>query len=135
MLTSPSLQADDYSRLRERQLLYLVSVPGETDWLKEVRDRRLCSPRALADPALTTHRTSTARLFPVRCRLTIVPWGRSLTSPRADLQSSVDRLTLDGSQAAPSSTASSSKHPNPAEPHFGLVAKVRNLRSSPTRPC
>ncbi|GAA5929302.1 hypothetical protein JCM3775_002304 [Rhodotorula graminis] len=75
---------DDYSRLRERQLLYVVSVPGETDWLKQNLD------------------------------------GASLD----DLQSSVDRLSLGASQAAPPSTASSSKHPNPAEPHFGLAAKL-----------
>ncbi|GAA5901458.1 hypothetical protein JCM8208_001808 [Rhodotorula glutinis] len=81
----PSAAApDDYSRLRERQLLYVVSVPGETDWLKQNLD------------------------------------GASLD----DLQNSVDRLSLDASQAAPSSTASSSKHPNPTEPHFGLVAKL-----------
>ncbi|BGP38039.1 hypothetical protein JCM10450v2_001972 [Rhodotorula kratochvilovae] len=79
-----SAASDDYSKLRERQLLYIVSVPGETDWLKEHLDKA------------------------------------SLT----DLQASVDRLSLDASQAAPTSTASSSKHPNPAEPHFGLVAKL-----------
>ncbi|GAA5835425.1 hypothetical protein JCM9279_004537 [Rhodotorula babjevae] len=82
---APSAAApDDYSRLRERQLLYVVSVPGETEWLKQNLD------------------------------------GAAL----ADLQDSVDRLSLDASQAAPPSAASSSKHPNPAEPHFGLVAKL-----------
>ncbi|GAA6056399.1 hypothetical protein JCM3770_000683 [Rhodotorula araucariae] len=80
-----SAALDDYSKLRERQLLHVVSVPGETDWLKENLDKA------------------------------------SLT----DLQASVDRLSLDPSSQAPHpSVASSSKYPNPAEPHFGLVVKM-----------
>lgn len=29
-------QPEDYSKLRERQIFYVVSVPGETAWAKEV---------------------------------------------------------------------------------------------------
>jgi len=58
-------QPDDYSRLRERQLLYIVSVPGETDWLKQVRS---CSPASPPVPWLTRRprRISMAPLSPVR---------------------------------------------------------------------
>lgn len=28
---------EDYTNLRERQAFYVVSVPGETGWVKEVR--------------------------------------------------------------------------------------------------
>lgn len=34
-------QPEDYSKLKERQLFYVVSVPGETEWFKEVRLSRL----------------------------------------------------------------------------------------------
>lgn len=33
---SAGRQAEDYSKLRERQLYYVVNVPGETAWAKEV---------------------------------------------------------------------------------------------------
>ncbi|GAA6026949.1 hypothetical protein JCM8097_005989 [Rhodosporidiobolus ruineniae] len=32
-------QADDYSKLRERQVFYVVSVPGETSWVKKSLDK------------------------------------------------------------------------------------------------
>lgn len=118
-------QPDDYSRLRERQLLYIVSVPGETDWLKQVRSCSPSSPPALADspPSQNLDGASLTGTSPAP-----QPTHEEPADPlRADLQNSVDRLSLDASQAAPSSSASSSKHPNPAEPHFGLVAKVRRV--------
>lgn len=35
--TDSAAGIEDYSNLQERQVFYLVSVPGETDWLIEVR--------------------------------------------------------------------------------------------------
>lgn len=34
-------QPDNYSKLRERQLFYVVSVPGESAWVKEARSSHL----------------------------------------------------------------------------------------------
>ncbi|BGP22901.1 hypothetical protein JCM10295v2_001792 [Rhodotorula toruloides] len=74
---------EDYSKLKERQLFYVVSVPGETEWLKENLDNASIS----------------------------------------NLQSSLDRLSLNASSSSAPAPAAS-KNPNPAEPHFGLVAKI-----------
>lgn len=48
-LTEVLLQAapDDYSNLKERQAFYVVSVPGETAWVKEVRLSSLSSALAV----------------------------------------------------------------------------------------
>ncbi|GAA5863858.1 hypothetical protein JCM1840_005793 [Sporobolomyces johnsonii] len=36
--SSAATQAEDYTKLRERQIFYVVSPPGETDWVKENLD-------------------------------------------------------------------------------------------------
>jgi hypothetical protein len=57
-------QPEDYSKLRERQIFYVVSVPGETDWVKEVSHFLIFAFRNAADFSLcrlqTLDKTSVA---------------------------------------------------------------------------
>ncbi|GAA5862180.1 hypothetical protein JCM8547_007765 [Rhodosporidiobolus lusitaniae] len=81
---SGETQPDDYSKLRERQIFYVVSVPGETVWVKENLDKASVE----------------------------------------DLQSSVDRLSLNGASTSATPAPLANKQPIPSETGFGIVAKV-----------
>ncbi|BGP30158.1 hypothetical protein JCM10296v2_001910 [Rhodotorula toruloides] len=52
--------SEDYSKLKERQLFYIVSVPGETEWLKENLDNASVSDLQSSVDRLSLHASSSS---------------------------------------------------------------------------
>ncbi|GAA5836579.1 hypothetical protein JCM5353_003723 [Sporobolomyces roseus] len=91
---SPSSH-EDYSKLKERQVFYIVSPPGETNWVKEIG-------RSSTDLYSSSSRTD---LDSALSNLSLSSSTASTSSPQA-------------------STSLPNKIPLPFEPNFGIIAKV-----------
>ncbi|KAM0754043.1 hypothetical protein T439DRAFT_378137 [Meredithblackwellia eburnea MCA 4105] len=58
--------AEDYGNLKEREVLYVVSVPGETDWVKQALDgEQAALESATAALSLTNTNLNLANKYPV----------------------------------------------------------------------
>lgn len=119
-----ALQAapDDYSNLKERQAFYVVSVPGETAWVKEVRFVLLSSALALDSPHVVEQNLdkTTAECEPRPSALFRPP----LTTYYTALEASVAALSLSNAEPTAEPTLLANKYPVPSEPHFGCIVKV-----------
>jgi hypothetical protein len=73
-------QAEDYSKLRERQLFYVVSVPGETAWAKEVSCLQESCPESSVDRELLSTQRRNLTRRPLKVRVSCGMLNNSLKS-------------------------------------------------------
>lgn len=116
-----SMGENDYSNLGERQAIFIVNVPGETSWAREVRPNlNKFEGHYSCNLSQSLESADGSAQIPLQSlrELTVTP----------DLSNEIANLTL--STETPSSSPLhplfKNKFPIPSATHFGCIAKIYN---------